>query len=583
MNKALTYPLENLNLAWSALVIDELIKNDITQFYIAPGMRNAPIIASLSAAKKTKNINLEIVMDERSLSFRALGYSKASGLPSVLICTSGTALANFLPAVIEAKRSHVPLVILTADRPLELINSDDNQTIEQTHFYRPWVNSDLNLGAPTVEIKARALTTSVSHLVFKSLFPVKGPVHMNMMFREPLTNTKLEFAASYLSEVESILNQSEQSTNYQIPNLHLTENALNEVLAKIDNAKRGLLVIGALPNTIDKDLFKNFIKKLNFSFYLEVGSSLKYSFNLNDHQVPTFDHQEVQEALKKDPPDLVIHLGGRVTSKFYYQFLEQNPKTNLYVFNATEDKEDPTHLTKKRFIIDLDATIKQLFQSIKNNRRDFWDFKLESFTKKKIDFIETAELSFPVISKTFVDKMPNNLQVYLGNSTTIRTFDSYFSFDTIKDFEIFSNRGVSGIEGFIAGSLGVIDATKKDVYLVIGDVSFIHDFNSLFMINHGLSAKIKIILINNGGGAIFTLLPIKKDREVLDIITSPHGFNFQGVKELNPMINYQSISKREELASALLNLTKSNQHEVLEITIDDATNLAVYDQLKTIR
>ncbi len=131
--------LNNLNFVWSYLTINELILNKITQFYIAPGMRNAPLIAAVEAFSSQKKCEFEIGVDERSLSYRALGFSKASGVPSVLICTSGTALANFLPAIIEAKKSQIPLIVLSADRPFELINSDDNQTIEQTYFYRPWV------------------------------------------------------------------------------------------------------------------------------------------------------------------------------------------------------------------------------------------------------------------------------------------------------------------------------------------------------------------------------------------------------------------------------------------------------------
>lgn len=577
------WPTENIAHLWSSLVIDELTKQNITQFYIAPGMRNAPLIAALLAAKNQKRAEFDVVVDERAMAFRALGYSKASGKASVIICTSGTALANFLPAVIEAKKSQIPLIVLTADRPPELINSDDNQTIEQTFFYRPWVQQDLNLGAPTEEITPRALTTSVAQTVFRSLFPVNGPVHINMMFREPLGYIATGISDQYLEKAKNILNSEQASTDYQIPNLLLNQDALTNITNDINKSKRGLLVIGALPNTVDKELLQNFITKCNFSFFLEVGSSLKYSYTLNDFGIPTFDHPEVQETLKNDPPDLIIHLGGRLTSKFYYQFLANNPDLNLYVLNATEEKEDPTHTVKKRFVIDLNSTIKQLNQNINSEKNRYWKFNLEEFTKKKIKFLETAPLSFPVISKTIIDHMPDHLQFYLGNSTAIRTFDSYFSFDVKKNYQIFTNRGVSGIEGFIASALGVVDATKKDVYLVFGDVSFIHDFNSVFLLTENTKAHVKIILINNGGGAIFTLLPINKDKDILNVITSPHPFSFSGVKELNPQIHYKQINDRSELKTSLENLAKHPGHAVLEIILKDEDNLKVYDELKTIR
>lgn len=583
INTETHWPVENINHLWASLVIDELIKQKITQFYIAPGMRNAPLIAALISAKKSTLADFEIVIDERAMAFRALGYSKASGKPSVIICTSGTALANFLPAVIEAKKSQIPLVILSADRPPELINSDDNQTIEQTFFYRPWVQQDLNLGAPTEDISPRALATSVSQVVFRSLFPVNGPVHINMMFREPLGYIETGISTKYLEAAKMLLSAKGAATEYQIPNLLLNSEALANIIDDINRSKKGLLVIGALPNTIDKELLQQFISKCNFSFFLEVGSSLKYHYTLNDHGIPTFDHPEVQETLKKDPPDLIIHLGGRLTSKFYYQFLGNNPDLNLYVLNATEEKEDPTHLVKKRFVIDLNSTIKQLNENINSEKKRYWKFNLEEFTKKKIQFLETAPLSFPVISKTIIDTMPDNLQFYLGNSTAIRTFDSYFSFDIKKNYQIFTNRGVSGIEGFIASALGAVDATKKDVYLVFGDVSFLHDFNSLFMLKNPSLAYVKIILINNGGGAIFTLLPINKDKEILDIITSPHSYSFKAIKELNPHLHYQHIKHRDELVHAINQLVNHQGHGVLEIELKDDENLKVYNELKTIR
>lgn len=577
------WPIENINHLWSSLVIDELVKQHITQFYIAPGMRNAPLIAALLFAKKNNLADFEIVVDERAMAFRALGYSKASGKPSVIICTSGTALANFLPAVIEAQKSQIPLIVLSADRPPELINSDDNQTIEQTFFYRPWVKHDLNLGAPCEEISPRALTTSVAQTVFRSLFPVNGPVHINMMFREPLGYVSTSISEHYIKETKKVLHSKQNATNYQIPNLLLNSEALTEITNDINKAKRGLLVIGALPNTIDKNLLQTFIAKCNFSFFLEVGSSLKYLYTLNDFGIPTFDHPEVQETLKNDPPDLIIHLGGRLTSKFYYQFLSNNPELNLYVLNATEEKEDPTHTVKKRFVIDLNSTIKQLNQNISSEKNRYWKFNLEEFTKKKIQFLENAPLSFPVISKTIIDHMPDSLQFYLGNSTAIRTFDSYFSFDIKKNYQIFTNRGVSGIEGFIASSLGVIDATKKDVYLVFGDISFIHDFNSLFMLTENTKAFVKIILINNGGGAIFTLLPINKDKDILEVITSPHQFTFKAAKELNPHVHYDHVNDRIHLKNKLQELAMHKGHMILEIELKDEDNLKVYDELKTIR
>ncbi len=576
----------NINHLWSALTINELIGQGVKKFYIAPGMRNAPIIAAITELIKQKHnsgLSFEVIIDERAMAYRALGYSKETGFPAVIICTSGTALANFLPAIIEAKKSLVPIIILSADRPPELINSDDNQTIEQTFFFRPWVNHDLNLGAPTEDIDPRAITTSVAELYFKSLFPVAGPVHMNLSMREPLGYVDTKISEKYKNICLNLISDNTPATKYEIPQLLLNSKAIEQIIYDINNAKKGLLVIGALPNTVDKSLISNLIDKLSFSFFIEVGSSLKYSYNLNDQQIPTFDHPEVKQILKHDPPDLVVHIGGRLTSKSYYQFLTENPNVNLYVLNSTDNKEDPTHLVKKRFVIDLNSTITQLNNSIIKKNRTQYDFGIEEFTKKKIQYIDNAELSFPVISKTFIDIMPADLQILLANSTTIRTFDSYFSYDTRKNFKIFTNRGVSGIEGFIATALGISDASKKDVFLIIGDVSFIHDFNSLFMLTSNTCSSIKILLINNGGGAIFTLLPINKDKDILNVITSPHSYTFSSITKLNENILYRNANTKKDFINGLEWLLNSRAHSILEVSIDDEINSLVYEELKTIR
>lgn len=581
MNEKITM---NINHIWAALTVHELIMQGVRQFYIAPGMRNAPLIAALTELKENGyDFNFEVVMDERALAYRALGFSKVTGIASALICTSGTALANFLPAVIEAKKSQVPLIILSADRPHELINSDDNQTIEQTHFYRPWVNYDLNLGDPSEQITPRALATSVSELFFKSLFPNPGPVHMNLMMREPLGFEDTNVSETYKNLALKTLQEKKPATQYEIPQFLLNPKALGQMIYDINKARKGLLVIGSLPNTLSREKIQNFINKLSFSFFLEVGSSLKYAYNLNDDQIPTFDHPEVQQVLKDDPPDLVIHLGGRLTSKFYYQFLSNNPDLNLYVLNSTENKEDPTHTVKKRFVIDLDTTLSQLIDCIENKPRSHYQFGLEEFISNKIKFLENAPLSFPVVSKTFIDIMPENLQILLGNSTAIRTFDSYFSNNIKKHFHVFTNRGVSGIEGFIATALGISDASLQDVFLILGDVSFIHDFNSIFMLNKKTHSFIKIVLLNNGGGAIFTLLPIKKDKNILDIITTPHDFEFSATKLLNENIQYLAAKDRNEYQKGLNWLLNTKSHAILEVHIDDKTNSEVYERLKTIR
>ncbi len=581
MNKLLT---ENINRLWSSLIIDEFIKNKITHFYLSPGMRNAPLIAALAEnSELQENIKILICMDERAAGYRALGYSKASGMPCVLLCTSGTALANYMPAVIEAKKSNIPLIILSADRPTELTFCDDNQTMDQTKFYGNFVQGEMNLGAPSIEISPLALTSSLSNLIHKSLYPQKGPVHFNCAFREPLEATVKFMPEEYIKLAADLIKREGPSTRYMSSSTIATQTDLEDLSVYLKNTKNGLIVIGSLNPHENHEEVIQFIKLLDWTVYFDVSSSLKYQFNLTDNALPTFDHPEVQDALIHNPPDTILHIGGRLTSKHYYSFLKQVPSINLITLSRNIEKEDPSHHTKIRINADINSTLKALSQNLVGHefipQKMPLDFK--NFTRKKIELIDNGPLAYPLISKIIIDQIKNDSILYIGNSTVVRSFDAYFSYENRKNITVATNRGVSGIEGFIASSVGFIDGSQKEVFLVIGDVAFIHDLNSLYFL-FDLKIPLKIILVNNNGGGIFTLLPIHKEKNVLDLITSPHGQSFDSAAKLAG-IHYLSVNDEKVFKSKFQELQNYKGHCLLEIFIDNKTNKDVYDQLRTIK
>ncbi|MGZ3807915.1 MAG: 2-succinyl-5-enolpyruvyl-6-hydroxy-3-cyclohexene-1-carboxylic-acid synthase, partial [Bacteriovorax sp.] len=526
MNKLLS---ENINRVWSSLIIDEFLKNKISHFYLSPGMRNAPLIAALTNAQHfCPELTITMCIDERAGGYRALGYAKATGRPSVLICTSGTAMANYMPAVIEAKKSNLPLIVLSADRPPELTFCDDNQTIDQTKFYGDYVQGEMGLGAPSVEISPLALTSSLSNLIHKSLFPQKGPVHFNCAFREPLEAVHKEMPSEYLKLAALQIERKGPSTRYMSSSTTPERADIEEIVHILKESKTGLLIVGSLNPYDQTDEVVSFIKKLNWPVYFDVSSSLKYQFNLACNALPTFDHPEVQEALVKSPPETIFHIGGRLTSKHYYSFLKQVPSINLITLSRNIEKEDPSHHTKMRINADINSTLKAIAERMQDQAFPVkkLDLNFDSFTRQKIKLIDEGPLAYPLISKVIIDHIKDESILYIGNSTVVRSFDAYFSYSTQKKVTVATNRGVSGIEGFIASSAGFIDGKQKQVYLVIGDVSFIHDLNSLYFLKD-LKTALKIVLINNDGGGIFTLLPIHKEKNVLNYITSPHGQTFK--------------------------------------------------------
>lgn len=575
--------VQNINRLWSSLIIDEFLKNKITHFYLSPGMRNAPLIAALAHFQQFHpELKLFICMDERAAAYRALGYSKATGKPSVMLCTSGSALANYMPAMVEAKKSNIALIALSADRPSELTFCDDNQTIDQIKFFGDYIQGEMGLGAPTEEISPLVLTSSLSNLIHKSLFPQKGPVHLNCAFREPLEDTIVPVSAQYLELARKQIDRTGPSTQYVSLETSPSEDDIKKIAGHLNDSRRGLLIIGSLNPHESAELVETFAKKLNWTTYYDVSSSLKYSMNLEDGALPTFDHPEVQDALINNPPDTVFHIGGRLTSKHYYSFLKQLPGINLITLSLNREKEDPSHHTKLRINASINPTLARILPHLKTaNSEQVLNLNLKNFTQKKIELIEHAELSYPVISKMLIDNIPNNSLLYIGNSTVVRSFDAYFSYHNRKTITVATNRGASGIEGFIATAAGFMDGKQEDVYLVLGDVAFIHDMNSLLFMRD-LPFALKIIVVNNDGGGIFTLLPIHKEKKVLDFITSPHGMHFADITRAFG-INYQKATTVQELQSSLETLFGSHKSTILEVVIDHDTNKKVYDQLRTIK
>jgi 2-succinyl-5-enolpyruvyl-6-hydroxy-3-cyclohexene-1-carboxylate synthase len=574
---------QNLGRIWASLIINEVYKNNISQFYLSPGMRNAPLIAALNHLKKFyPEINIILCIDERAAAYRALGYSKSTGKSSALICTSGTAMANYMPAVIEAKKSNIPLIIISADRPPELTHCDDNQTIDQTKFYGDFIQGEMNLGAPSLEIPPQALTTSLSNLLNKAHYPQPGPVHFNCPFREPLEETVVSIPEAYLKLATNIIELDNSSTAYVELETRLSEASKNKILNEINKSKKGILVIGSLSAFEELSTIKKFIKKLNWPTYFDVSSSLKYEFNLEDNTLPTFDHPEVQNEFLKNPPDTIFHIGGRLTSKHYYTFLKQVPGINLITLNKNIEKEDPSHHTKIRLNADICPTLKDLTDGInKPTGHSFDHLSFIDFTKKKSEIIDHAPLTFPKISKTIIDNIKDDSVLYLGNSTAVRSFDSYVSEKNRKKITVATNRGVSGIEGFIASATGFIDGIKKDVFLVLGDISFLHDLNSLYFLQE-LKTPLKIILINNYSGGIFTLLPINNEKEVMKYVASPHEFSFEMAAKL-VNIDYLKVTEAHELKNSFQILENKKAHTIMEIFVDNEINKTLYDQLKTIK
>lgn len=564
----------NLNRLWCAHIIDELVKNGIVDFFLAPGMRNAPII---SAVLETEKLNVFEGMDERALSYRALGHSKMSSRASVLICTSGTAVANFYPAVIEASLTGVPLIVISADRPVELVKSGANQAIDQRAILAPYVANELHLPPPEEGLKPSALRRMISHLISEAQIQ-KRPAHLNVPLREPLDLTPSPISPDYLKLSEASFNNNSPATKTMLPQLVLSNSDRESLNQMMQEAQHPLIVIGSLAPGLDKSTLIEWIDQSECPLFLDVTSGLKYRYPVGERALPGFDHPEVLKLIDDHKFDLILHIGGPVVSKHYYQYLQSHPEMTLIHIHDSFLMNDPSFSVDLRIFADPLSIVKSI-PIMKGRMKEELIAGSKQLISDKSKIIDNAKLSNPFVSKYLIDHIENNSLMVIGNSMAIRSFDSYGSLSVSKDITVVANRGASGIEGLLSTAIGCSSAAKQKVHLIIGDVSLIHDLNSCANLKDS-RAVVRVYVLNNYGGGIFRLLPIAKDEKTLQMIETQHQSNFSQVAKMFD-IPYQKVTNTNEFKNVLKQ--DFNQSEIVEIEINHEANDELYKLLKTIR
>ena len=551
--------VSNINQIFSTAVVDQIIKFGAKHFFISPGLRNAPLISAISRFPDAK-IYTEI--DERSASYRALGVSKEENVPGVLICTSGTALYNYAPALAEAYKTNTSIIVISADRPLELINKNTNQTVNQQNAFISLGIEGHHMECPS---NSTPLFDSIKNLSFYLNNRIKRlslPAHINIPFREPLDDTYQEIPTSYEDELSLLL-------NYKFP-----------VYSEVDkisssDMKKPLVIIGDLPKSLAMQVgeFLSTTKILNIC---DITSGLKLYLNNSNLCLPSIDHPEVEEFIHNYQPECVIQIGNRLISKKYEDIFKGNKNIKWYhISNFTLNA--PTAVPTIR----VNASPVNVLRSLKTDKVEGLDF-IESINLSKRSIINNStKPNIAFFSKSFLDTVDQEQIVFIGNSSIIRSFDYYINCDETKKFlSVKSNRGVSGIEGNIATVKGICDASPGiNVTAVIGDISFLHDISSLKSFSES-SDRVKIYVLNDNSGGIFNLLPLELNDSARNIITSPHSYNFKQACE-QFQISYQQIETKKELLNSYKD--RVNSPTLYEVTIDPSETFSVYQKLKTMR
>lgn len=547
----------NINTLWSSLIVETLSKLGLEYAVISPGSRSTPLTIAFA---QHQLINTIPVLDERSASFFALGIAKRTKKPVVLVCTSGTAGANFYPAIIEARYSHISLIILTCDRPHNLRNCHAGQTIEQVNLYGSYPQWQTELSLPSQDFNDLFyLRQNIIYGWEKSLFPSKGVVHFNIPFDEPLAPI---LTLNLTQDIQEKIKQN-LIDNFPPPTVKMSygDNKLENYFHHWQKFKKGIIIAGVDKTSSDIiycHLLAKLATSLNFPVLGEALSPVRNYTDINDNLVINYDFilrnpQYDQELI----PDLVILWGEYPTSKELRRWLNHH-KVLTYIITENYDNLDALHTNSIHVRLNHESFDKILFDTLTiptDKDKDYlnkWLSLEKQFTVKiRKKLVNTVELFEGKISWILSQYLPENTPVFIANSMSVR-YAEFFWQKNNRQLRVYFNRGANGIDGTLSTALGIAYHNQPTV-LLTGDLAFLHDTNGL-LINQKFEGSLTVILVNNNGGGIFEMLPIANYGDVFeDYFATPQQVDFFSLSHTYS-VNYQLISNWLELQSLLINL-----------------------------
>ncbi|WOT05446.1 2-succinyl-5-enolpyruvyl-6-hydroxy-3-cyclohexene-1-carboxylic-acid synthase [Shewanella youngdeokensis] len=502
-----------LNLLWGSLILDELARLGVKHVCMAPGSRSTPL--TLAAAKQD-NLSQHLHFDERGLGFMALGLAKASGAPVAIVTTSGTAVANLYPAVIEAWLTHVPLIILSGDRPCELIDCGANQAITQPAIFAQYAKP-LNLPTPDMSIGPESLLSAIDDAVSNQT----QPVHINCMYREPL------YPAEIKADFSRYLKPVAQWQQNNLPYIQYAAHSASQMptpdaLARFVHGK-GIIVAATLAPEHHPEQLIALSNKLGWPIVTDAQSQLRQHCTAIGNIDQLLLQPKSQALLAQ--ADRVLVFGGRILSKRLMNYLSEQNWKDYWQVLPQQQRLDPSNKRKHVWLAQADTfaalpwprSSQALWAQalIKSNQA------LETLFQQQIDQTQFGEA---LTIRTIATRQTSQSQLFIGNSLPIRLFDMYAPMCS-QYANVFTNRGASGIDGLLATACGVAIADKKPTTLVIGDISQLHDLNSL-AIARTVTSPLVIVILNNDGGNIFNLLPVPSEQLRTDYYRLSHGLEF---------------------------------------------------------
>ncbi|WP_108672234.1 2-succinyl-5-enolpyruvyl-6-hydroxy-3-cyclohexene-1-carboxylic-acid synthase [Peribacillus acanthi] len=559
--------------AYASAFIDELTKVNVKHAVVSPGSRSTPL--ALLLAKHT-GIKVHINVDERSAGFFALGLAKALKEPVALLCTSGTAAANYYPAVIEASYSRVPLIVLTADRPHELREVGAPQAIDQIHLYGKHVKWFAEMAIPekNEEVVRYARTVGARAVATAKQTPA-GPVHLNFPLREPLVPYMedpelFKYGTRWNDRVVAVSNGKKQ----------LEEMQYNQIALLLQNKQKGLIVCGYIDEDFTDEICA-LSNKLGYPILADPLSQLRSGSHDKTNILDTYDtflrFSNITEDLK---PDVIVRFGAMPISKSLTQFLKKQSNAQHIVVDGGSGWREPTGVATEVIYCDEALFCKGVLEKIERFNEHEWLHKwidINGMTKSGLNFIRDDDsFNEGKLVSVMQDFMPEDSTLFVGNSMPIRDVDTFFH-NQEKMINIYANRGANGIDGLVSTALG-ISSVKKDAVLLLGDLSFFHDMNGL------LSAKMNgqdliIVIVNNDGGGIFSFLPQSSEKEYFEqLFGTPHGLDFSHAIEMYGG-KYHKARSWKDFGTQFKQCFHQKGLQVIEVNTDREENVIKHREL----
>ena len=555
----------------AVLLADIFAKKGLSDIVISPGSRNAPIILAFAQHPEIKAIS---IIDERSAAFFALGMAQQTGKTVAIACTSGTAALNYAPAIAEAYYQKIPLLVLTADRPAEMIDMGDGQTIRQKNVYTNYIKKSFEIQEEisseadfnqTVKIIQKAINLTVS--------PGFGPVHINLPFAEPIYN-----------QVEN-LDWNVNIVSQSVKNKLLKKTELEKFANAWNKSSKKLLIAGMMgPNPELKQVLNKITNDDSVVLLTETTSNLNgdnCSCSCIDKIVSTLTDDEIQDF----KPDLLVTFGGHVVSKMVKAFLRKHKPAEHWHIDPVDVKMNTYQCLTSGIPMLPAIFFSRLLPNIKPVRNDYsyiWKIREERSEERHNNFMASCEYSDLKVFETLLEYIPENSDIQLGNSTPVRYVQL---FKPVKKFSYYSNRGTSGIDGTVSTAAGACHATGSPTTLIVGDLGFFYDSNALM--NKHLHSNLRIIIINNSGGGIFRFIPGPDETDYMEeFFEAKHNWKAQYIAK-NFEVPYYAAASLKELKAVLgdfYSTRKNGKPAILEIFTPNEKNAVIlrgyFDYLK---